>query len=345
MYIARGATSKLPGYVSPSDQKFSYYYPGGNLYYGEDHQILTCKIPGAYLWRPFVLNCYGKLYHKEVFVGDTNRFFIAQFHGPINFKYTEDIPKVANFKDPILGFLAYKGNPFSGRSMKAFAFCKGKSYDITRIYKSPHFYIAQKVSYLSVHTVSQLSHIVYPEMKWVLVTALRTRLPEDAVCLSRGKFYISWSSNASENNAIPFYNVSMSSLYKLYPPGYTRQWDIVHERYEILLFAHDPDTFEFNCFIEIDVLHNRDSRGSSMSLSIEEYITDYCKEVGRRSYYNVLVEKTSGKAYILMKICSPYTLQELCRNVILASTLGIPNWIDCLPLPITMKEYCKRAIS
>ena len=88
------------------------------------------------------------------------------------------------------------------------------------------------------------------------------------------------------------------------------------------------------------MLCNRDSCDSSMSWSFEEDIADYGRYIRHQSYYNVLVEETSGKAYILIKTSSPRTLQEFCRNVILASTLGIPNNIDCLPLPISMKEYC-----
>ena len=151
MYIARGASSKLPGYVSPSDQKFSYYYHGVDPYYGEDYQILTCKIPGAYLWRPFDLDCDDNLHHKEVFVNNRNRFFIAQFHGPINSINTKEFQEVPYYKDPILGFIEFKRNPLSQRLSTAVAFYMGKSYDMD--YYTLHN-VADKVSYLSVYTVS-----------------------------------------------------------------------------------------------------------------------------------------------------------------------------------------------
>ena len=346
MYIARGASSKLPGYVYPSDQKFSYYYHGGNLHYGEDYQILTCEIPGAYLWRPFqILDLFlEENYHKEVFVDDTNRFLIAQFHGPIDSMYTEEFEKVTNFKDPILAFLEYKRNPSSSKLNDVVAFCMGKSYDLlclASMEKSIH--LLKRVSYLSVHTVTQLSYFVYPEMKFARVAAVRTRLPENAVCSSQGKFYIRWSSSASEKNAIPFYRQRVLASHRfLPPPGNSRVWDRANH---ILLMTDDPDAFQWKCFSETDVLHNRDSCDSSMSWSVEEEITEYRRDVCHQSYYNVLVEEISGKAYILIKTSSPRTLQELCRNVILASTLGIPNSIDCLQLPISMKEYCKLLIS
>ena len=84
MYIARGARSQLLRYVSPSGQTFSYYHPAVDPYYGEDYQILTCKIPFKYSWLSFILNSEYNLDHKEVFVDDANRFFIAQFYGPID---------------------------------------------------------------------------------------------------------------------------------------------------------------------------------------------------------------------------------------------------------------------
>ena len=130
MYIVRGASSKLPGYVSPSDQKFSYYYHGVDPYYGEDYQILTCKIPGAYLWRPFHLDWYLNFHHKEVFVDDTNRLFIAQFHGPIDSINTKEFQKVDYYKDPILRFIEFKRNPSSQIVSAAVAFYMGKSYDM-----------------------------------------------------------------------------------------------------------------------------------------------------------------------------------------------------------------------
>ena len=342
MYVARGASSKLPGYISSSDQKFSYYHPGVDLYYGEDHQILTCKIPGAYIWRPFILNFEHNLDHKGVFVDYTNRFLIAQFHSPIDSINTEEIQKVANFKDPILGFLEYKRNPHSSMLNKVVAFCMGKAYDIN--YLTLHnLNLAEKVSYLSIYSVPQLSHFAYPQMKWA--EASKLRIPENAVCSSisssGGAFYISWSSSASNSNAIKFF--SQRVVLDLHPTriGYGN----CYRKYKVLV-ADDPDAFQWKSFPETDELRNRDSCDSNMSWSIGDILIKHRKDDFDLSLnFNVLIEEASGKAYILTKTCSPHSLQDLCRNVIVTSTLGIPKSIDCLPLPISIKEYCKLLIS
>ena len=59
---------------------------------------------------------------------NTNRFLIAQFRDPIGSINTEEIQKVANFKDPIL---EYKRDPSSSMLIKVVAFYMGKSYYIT----------------------------------------------------------------------------------------------------------------------------------------------------------------------------------------------------------------------
>lgn len=130
MYIARGASSKLPGYVLPSEQNFSYYHPEVDLYYGEDYQVLTYAIPDAYTWRPFILNFEYNLDHEGVFVDSNNRFLIVQFHGPIDSINTGIVQKVDDFNDPILGFLEYKRSPHSTILNKLVAFYMRKSYEI-----------------------------------------------------------------------------------------------------------------------------------------------------------------------------------------------------------------------
>ena len=341
MYIARGASSKLPGYVSPSDHKFFYCYAGVDLYYGEDYQILTCKIPGAYLWRPLQPGDDQILYHKEVFVDDTNRFTIAQFYCPINFINTKEIHKVAYFKDPILGFLKYKRNPSSPLLSTAVAYCMGKSCDIDNI---TLWSINEKISYLSVHTVSLPRHIhplsqtSHSVTQWTLLATLKPRIPESASIFShKGNVYVTSSSNASENIVIIFFH-QRKQLSRSFPPG-TRYWIGACK----ILGADDPDAFQWKCFAERDMLHNTDSGDRNINWSIEK-ITDFCKNIIHPSHYNVLVAETSEEAKISTMITNPYTLQDLCRNVILVSTLGIPNSIDSLPLPISIKEYCKRLI-
>ena len=98
-------------------------------------------------------------------------------------------------------------------------------------------------------------------------------------------------------------------------------------------------------FIETYELHDTNCCDSIVTWSIEE-MSDFGKNSFNPPWgYHVLFRETSGKVCILTRITNPNTLQDLCRNVILASTLGIPNSIDCLPLPIGMKEYCKQLIS
>ena len=160
MYIARGARSQLPGYVSPSGQTFSYYYSGVDPNYGEDYQILTCKIPFTYSWLPFILNSEYNLDHKEVFVDDANRFFIAQFHGPVDSINTKEIQKVANFEYPVLGFLEYKRNSISPLLNKVVAFYMGDSYEINYL-AACNMFIAEKVSYLSTCIVTQPNYFFY----------------------------------------------------------------------------------------------------------------------------------------------------------------------------------------
>ena len=343
MYIARGASSKLPGYVSSSDQKLSYYHPGADLYYGEEHQILTCKIPRAYLWRPYILNYEHDLDHKGVFVDYTNRFLIAQFHGPIDGINSEEFQEVANFKDPVLGFLEHRRNPNSSMLNKVVAFYMGKSYDINCL-TLHNFNLADKVSYLSVYSLPQLSHFAYPPMKWA--EASKPRLPENAVCSSisssGGAFYISWSSSASNNNAINFFGQRVT-LGHIQPTRFG--YGNCYRKYKVLV-ADDPDAFQWKNFPETDELRNRDSCDINMSWSIEDLVIKHRQDDFNLSLnFNALIEETSGKAYILIKTCSPLSLQDLCRNVILTSTLGIPNSIDCLPLPLCIKEYCKLLIS
>lgn len=95
-----------------------------------------------------------------------------------------------------------------------------------------------------------------------------------------------------------------------------------------------------------DELRNRDSYESNVSWSIGDIVIKHCKDDFDLSLnFNVLIEETSGKAYILARTCSPHNLQDLCRNVIVEATLGIPKSINCLPLPISMKQYCKFLIS
>ena len=56
-----------------------------------------------------------------------------------------------------------------------------------------------------------------------------------------------------------------------------------------------------------------------------------------------------GKKYtfqlyeVLMAKLRPRSLQQLCRNVIITATLGIPHRVDRLSLPKYLKEYCKVA--
>ena len=342
MYIARGASSNLPGYVSPSDHKFFYYYPGVDLHYGEDYQILTCKIPGAYLWRPFQLNLNQNLHHKEVFADDANRFIIAQFHCPIDSINTEEIHNVAYFKDPILGFLEYKRNPSSSLLSTAVAYYMGKSCDMDYFTLCD---ITEKVSYLSVYTVSQprfiytflqISHSV---TRSTLLATLKPRIPGIVSIFSRERnVYVKSSSNASENIVIIFFH--LRKQLSLSFPLRSRYWIGACK----ILSADDLDAFQRKYFAEGDVLLNTDSCDRNMNWSIEE-ITDFGKNVFHPSHYKVLITETSEEANISTWITNPYTLQDLCRNVILTSTLGIPNSIDCLPLPISIKEYCKLLIS
>ena len=336
MYIARGASSKLPGYISPSDQKFSYYYPGVDPYYGEDYQILTCKVPGAYLWRPFRLSYDNNFRHKEVFVDDTKRFFIAQFHGPIDCINRKEFQKAAYCKDPILGFIEFKKNPSSYRLSTAVVFYMGKSYDMD--YDTLHN-IANKVSYLSVYTVSLPHHIrtisqsSYSVTKLVFLGKVKLRIPENAVCSSTSSSEgNSYATSSTENIAITFSPQTTENRYC------TRKRKII--------VADDPNAFELKRYIETDVLHNTSSCDSIMIWPSIEEMPDFDK-----NFYNpscchaILGGETSEEGLMVARITYPYTLQDLCRNVILASTLGIPNSIDCLPLPIGMKEYCKQLIS
>ena len=175
------------------------------------------------------------------------------------------------------------------------------------------------------------------------MSAVRTRasLPENAVCSSFS--YIKWSLTASENNAIPFYCQRMLASHLFSPPpGYS----IIFGRANHVLLQMIQMHFNGNVFQKLIYCANEIVATTVWAGPLKKIrITDYGKYIHHRSYYNVLVEETSGKAYILIKTSSPRTLQELYCNVILASTLGIPNNTDCLQLPISMKQYCKLLIS
>lgn len=70
--------------------------------------------------------------------------------------------------------------------------------------------------------------------------------------------------------------------------------------------------------------------------------------VGRIQYTNeCLYVPWDSKEYlyqlyeVLMIKMQPKSLQKLCRNVIITSTLGIPDRVDHLCLPEHLKKYCK----
>ena len=79
-----------------------------------------------------------------------------------------------------------------------------------------------------------------------------------------------------------------------------------------------------------------DERVSNTQLIGEIKCRDKCLCVpwGNKIYTYQLYE-------VLMMKMKPKTLQQLCRNVIITATLGIPNRVDQLSLPKHLKEYCK----
>ena len=73
--------------------------------------------------------------------------------------------------------------------------------------------------------------------------------------------------------------------------------------------------------------------------------------VGKLMYtYECLYVPWDSKEYlyqlyeVLMVKMRPKSLQQLCHNVIITATLGIPGRVDKLSLPKHLKEYCKIAI-
>jgi len=50
-----------------------------------------------------------------------------------------------------------------------------------------------------------------------------------------------------------------------------------------------------------------------------------------------------GSYEVLKLLLRPNSLKCLCRNVIITATLGMSDRIDRLPLPVSIKDFCKVA--
>jgi len=361
MYIARGAGTKLPGHVLPSEQKISYYRPNTDMSYNENYQVLTSGIPNIYNWRPFLLNSEHNLEHDGVFVDSSNRFLIVQFHGPINIKDKDQ--QIDNFSAPILGYLEYKRDQCSSKLDELVAFYMGESFEISYLasqdtniaetLKNPHLHqrvrhhilshchmsLTEKISYLSVYTVPPLSYFAFPEMKWAKVS--QSNFPQNAVCASisaNGEvFYVSRRADVR--------HVAINFLY------HRVKVDLIDRlrAYRIfkVLVADDPNAFQWKLISEEDDKpSNEDSCDINNSWPVGNVVIKHRKDEMQFSPdYNVLIEEATGKTYILTMTCSPRSLQYLCCNVIVVATMGIPKSIDCLPLPNRLKQYCKLLIS
>ena len=229
---------------------------------------------------------------------------------------------------------------------------------------------APSFSFFCTHEMPKLSHYTLPELKWEIVTSgpLPTNALPAGIFPNNGEtLYV--GKRQHECDQVPGYVVPTEKRFHLC--WHSGEY-CYNEGYKILT-VEEPDAFEWGTYSNGEVPSTAIPGGTTMDgekLYIGRTVTDSDVMVGRTWQHEPislpygcatntqLVGKIhhshkrlyipwNGKEYIyqsyevLMGKLWPKSLQHLCRNVIITATLGLPDRIDKLSLPVHLIDFCK----
>ena len=231
-------------------------------------------------------------------------------------------------------------------------------------------------SVLCCYGVPKLCHYVLPEIKWESVSddplpsnAFPAGVAPDGEVLYVGRIQHRSSKYENGHSSIGYIVPSKKCLHVALSEELC-----CHRDYEILVEGTEKNVFEwgvYSCgevplnaivggtFVDKQLFIGRTVVDNDISLgetSEHEKINLPEQRVSDTQFIGEIQDKDGylsvpwdGKEYtyqlyeVLMMKTKPMSLQQLCRNVIITTTLGIPHRVDQLSLPNHLKEYCKVA--
>jgi len=327
----------------------------------KEYEVLTCKIPDLLYWEPFE-NISNDYFRSTVIFSNVSdgEAFLALFYG------RSEAQGKLNMTISKYGFGKITGDQ------------NGK-FDFSSEACQSHFYIMRgnkidemsKFSVLCFHQVPKLINFCCPTVKWVDIS--NDNLPPNALPVALApngdKLYVVKGDNNNENKT--FITPVTSLLGKLQYvswPFYAN-----HTEYKCsVLVVDDPSTVEWCVFLYEDktrplpplavamdcnwphqtscigrkVMHNAENSegGNSPMKNTTIFGLIYTNISIAYITWDIPSEEMPSCFDVLVARVTPKSLKELCRNVIISTTLAIPDRINQLSLPNFLKEYCKLTI-
>ena len=328
------------------------------------YEVLTCKIPDLLYWEPFEnisVDCFrSTVIFSYVCDREASR---ALFYGQAEAPEKLGIKKSKSYQGSDIGF----GKITSDSHAK---------FDFTSEECPYHFYTmcgndiveTSKFLVLCFHQVPKLSSFCCPTVKWVDVS--NEQFPPNAfpvaLATNGDKLYVVKGDNKRENTTIitPVTSSSGKVQYMSWP-HYAN-----HTEYKCsMLVVDDPDTVEWCAFLYEDKTSpppplavpincnwphkascigrkvTNDALGGEKGNSLMKNTTVVGLIYTDISIANITWDIPSGDMPtcfdVLVARVTPKSLKQLCRNVIISTTLAIPDRLDQLSIPKFLKEYCR----
>ena len=351
------------------------------LFTSKDYEVLTSAVPDILHWKPvedftcqdFLCNAVTITHQYREFVYNAYAFFIAKIDSPIS-QEDEVIGKYSKktvwseFSGSLIGF---------GITMKSVRLdelsphSKDKQYTNALKVVVPHngkMFKITKFSVLCCYGVPNFCHYAFPELTWEPISdgpfpvnafPAGTTPNREEVYIGRKQFR---RGNSDVGCVIPSNKCLSIAL----------QTNVLqfHSDYEILMASNEEENvLEWGMysggevplnaviggyFLKESIFVGRtlvDSNNSFESTSSDEDNLSKesnaqliggieCKEKCLRVAWNGKSHTFQYYEVLMMKM-RPKSLRQLCRNVIITATLGIPGRVNKLPLPEHLRDYCK----
>ena len=350
------------GIITPSQKLITYgeYHDDDirglkvwKLVTSKDYEVLTSAVPEILYWKPIEdFTCQDFLCNAVTIKHKPYAFFIAKIYSLIG------------QKDDVVGhYYVNTWSEFSGPLIGLGIIRKPKWLDKQYINALkvvvPHKYkmfMVTKFSALCCYRVPNLSlcHYAFPELKWEPISD--GPLPVNAfpagTTSGREEVYIGRKQFGINGSHVGYVIPSNKCLCIALRTNMLQ----FHSDYEILMASSEEENvFEWGMYSCGKVPLNAVIGGyfrkepifvgrtlvDSFVLSNAQLVGGVaCKEKCLRVAWNGKTHTYQCYEVLMVKM-RPKSLQQLCCNVIITATLGIPRRINKLPLPEHLKDYCK----
>lgn len=326
---------------------------------GKKYEVLTCKIPDLLYWEPFENISVDHFRSTVIFsyVSDREASF-ALFYGQAKTQDKQGMKISKCHQDYANGLGKITGDD-------------NAKFDFSNEACQSHFYTmcsndiieVSKFSVLCFHQVPKLINFCCPTVKWVDISDDNFPPNSFPVALSTNgdNLYVVKGDNKKESKT--FITPITSLLGKIQYvswPFYAK-----HTEYKCsVLVVDDPSTVEWCAFLYESKTRPPPPLAVPMKCNWPHLTSCIGRKVdGDRGnspmkntaiigiiYTDIAVTNITWDIYgggvpscfdVLVARVSPKSLKELCRNVIISTTLAIPDRINQLSLPNFLKEFCK----